>query len=225
MNYWLLIFFTSLLSSGFSQVDTTCIQTRWISVKNSAENQVLFAPSASIMRTIRKPAHEHKVRPFHSNCSFQRYQPSTPSPLIKIDSNFITYEDYLDTSNHIITIYAQSDVCFVDEYGEPLTRTEADGSITILYEEPEVFRINLDELVEIRIREDRNEEGEFAPTKIGFYIKDEYDILEELFWIDLARLMKDIQSTKEYPWYSFLENREYVCFQYKQVSCYDNTIR
>ncbi|NVK63175.1 MAG: hypothetical protein HWE22_01260 [Flavobacteriales bacterium] len=144
---------------------------------------------------------------------------------MKIDSNFITYEDYLDTSNHIITIYVQSDVCLVDEYGEPLSRIEADGSITILYEEPEVYRINLDQLVELRIQEDRDDNGEFVPTKIGFYIKDKYDNVEELFWIDLARLMNDITSTKEYPWYAFLQNREYVGFQYKQVSCYDNTIR
>lgn len=225
MNYWFLVFFISLLNSGFSQVDTACIQTRWISVKNSAENRVLFAPSTSILRTIRKKSHEHKILPFHSQCSFQRYQSSTPSPLMKIDSNFITYEDYLDTSNHIITIYVQSDVCLVDEYGEPLSRIEADGSITILYEEPEVYRINLDQLVELRIQEDRDDNGEFVPTKIGFYIKDKYDNVEELFWIDLARLMNDITSTKEYPWYAFLQNREYVGFQYKQVSCYDNTIR
>ncbi|PIE87097.1 MAG: hypothetical protein CSA03_02470 [Bacteroidetes bacterium] len=144
---------------------------------------------------------------------------------MKIDSNFITYEDYLDTSNHIITIYVQSDVCLVDEYGEPLTRIEADGSITILYEEPEVFRINLDELVEIRIREDRNQEGTFEATEIGFYTQEKFHIMQELFWVHLNGVMSEVESPNKYRWYTFLQNREYVGFQYKQLSCYDNTIR
>lgn len=225
MNYVLLIFSMFLLTSGYCQLDTACIQTRWISVKNSPENAILFQPSTSILKAIRKHTHEHKLTPYHSDCSFKRYQSMTPSPLMKIDSNFIMYDNLFDSSHHFITIYAQSDIYLVDEYGEPLTQTEEDGTTTILYEEPEIYRINLDELVEIRIQENRNENGEFVPTEIGFYTKEDYHLVEELFWFNLSWFMKEVESPSKHPWYAFLQNREYVGFQYKQVSCYDDIIR
>lgn len=212
-----------LISFGsWSQADTTCIKTRWIVLKNTNQNEVLFKPETSIIKTIRDQTHEFKLLPYHPENSKFEYRPYRPSPLGVHRSNYIDYV-YLDSSEHVVVIYAQSDVPFVDDYGDPLTTTDDDGDTIFLYEEPIRYIVDLDEICEIRIQEDKNS-TEFEATKIGFYALVNFKVTE-IFWVNLTQLSRNLTDPTTYPWYSFIKNNQYSGFQYMQTSCYDDLIR
>jgi hypothetical protein len=58
---FLLIFCFSLSFGIFSQSDTTCIKTRWISVKNTENNAILFDSASSILVEIRQQVKSKKL--------------------------------------------------------------------------------------------------------------------------------------------------------------------
>ena len=225
------LFFCFLLSFGaFSQSDTTCLKTRWISVKNSQQNAVLFDTTSSILKTIRDLVHENKLTIYHQDNARFNYGKWYPIPLVKTDSTYIDYGAYeADLYNGIFTIRVPSDEILVDEYGDQLIKTDDYGMEYFVYPEPNVYVFRLEDISEVRIREERTYiektstfEDEFHPTGISFYIKNQYET-RELFWVDLDEL--NGQTEGDHPWKSFLQNKEYAGFQYMQVSCYDNLIR
>jgi hypothetical protein len=232
-NFILLILCLFLSNGNFAQSDTACVKTRWIAVKNSPQNAILFDTTTNILRTIREYVQSNKIGLYHeSNTSFTRGQ-WYPIPLIQYDSShYANYVDY-ERSNDInlFTITIQSDLPLVDEFGENIIHTSVDGLQSFVYEAPEVHLINLYDIVEFRIREERiyNEsthqfEGDFHPTGISFYLQDQ-QYRREIFWISLDELKNKLSDAATYPWYSFLQNRAYTGFQYMQVSCYDDLIR
>ena len=225
-----LAFGLTLSFQSFSQSDTACVKTRWISVKNTVNNAILFDTTTSILRTIRDVAHENQIELYHEENTSFSYGQWYPIPLVKNNaSDYISYID--DRYTNVFTIRIQSDIPYVDEWGDPLIREDEYGVQYFVYPDPEIHIINLLDIEEIRIREERNYneldrvfEGEFRATGISFYVKNSYET-RELFWISLDELNEDLENPIEYPWHSFIENREYVGFQYMQVSCYDDLIR
>lgn len=229
-SIFLLIFCFSLSFGAFSQSDTACVKTRWISVKNHEQNAVLFDTTTSILKTIRDLVHENKLTIYHQENTRFNSGKWYPIPLVDIDSTYIDYGSYeSDIYNEIFTIRVQSDIALVDEYGDQLIKTDDYGMEYFVYPKPDLYVFRIEDITEIRIREERKYtkinsafEDDFHPTGISFFIKNNYET-RELFWVDLNELNSKIENT--HPWQSFLQNKEYSGFQYMQVSCYDDLIR
>ena len=217
---------------SFSQSDTTCVKTRWISVKNTEHNAVLFDSVLGILVEIRNQVDSKKL-PINNDSKYTiprgRWYPipEEEHQILKEtgDTIYSTYiHDYFE-------IYQQSDYPMVDEYGDPIIVSLEDGTKCFKYPTGTTHTIRVDEIYEFRIREERafNEEtkkydGEFRATGMSFCMHSG-QLAQERFWINLDLFFDNITSPETFSWYSFLQNRQYIGFQYMQVSCYDDLIR
>ncbi len=207
-----------------------CIKSRWIAVKNNEENKVLFDKTYSILKTIKLNVEAGKMEVYYEGKNARNRGEWYPIP----------YEEHIvneETGDTIYTEYRadyfeiriQSDIPLTDEYGDPMIFTHSDGTQSYLYPPAEVHVIDLDRITEIRIKEERvqNAEGDyfFQPTGVSFYMDYGYLGGRELFWISVNELFTSTAEIEAYPWYPFIQNRNYSGFQYMQVACEDAIIR
>lgn len=229
---FLLIVSFILSFQSFSQSDTVCVNMRWISVKNTEYNAALFDSVLSILVEIKNQVDSKKLSiNSDSKYTFQSGKwypiPDEEHHILKEtgDTIYSTYiHDYFE-------IYEESDYPIVDEYGDPIIITLEDGTNCFKYPPGTTHTIRVDEIYEFRIREERafNEEtklyeGEFRATGMSFCMGSGQGA-QERFWINLDHFFNNLNSPETFLWYSFLQNRQYIGFQYMQVSCYDKRIR
>lgn len=228
------VLFLFLLSFSFetqAQSDTACVSKRWIAVKNTEANAVLFDTSTTILKAIRDLVESNKIMLYNTECRGYGDKEWYPIQSVENDTRRSDYQDYLAPDPGVFSIRVQSDMPYVDDYGDLLIQVDEYGNQMYVYDPPETYTFKLTEISEIRIREEHsfNEEtgvfeGDFRATGISFHIKNTSEI-RELFWVSIDELNNKIAHPTSYPWHSFLENKKYSGFQYMQVSCYDDLIR
>lgn len=233
----LLIFGFFLSVESFAQSDTACVSKRWIALKNSETNAILFDTSTTILKAIRDLVESNKIALYNTECRGYGDKEWYPITLGEKDTqrkdqrDRIDYQDYLVPDPNDFSIRVQSDMPYVDDYGDLIINVDEYGNQMYVYDPPEIYTFKLTEISEIRIREERtlNDatgvfEGDFRATGISFCIKNAYET-RELFWVSIEDLNKKTANPSSYPWHSFLENSKYIGFQYMQVSCYDALVR
>lgn len=226
---------------AFGQLtDTTCIKTRWLALKKTDVNKDLFLldstfnDSLDLVFTIKRLVESDKI-----NIYKQNYSPGS-----NYDVNSWYYIDYdkeieenlkdslsFWAKDPYFQITVQSDYPMTDEYGDPMVRTNPDGTQEYLYPPPDIYVFPSKECDEIRIKENRifNESSnqyDFVAVGLSFYFKgSRYYRGYEKFWVDLEELLSALENKSKYPWYSAIVNKNYQGFQYMQVSCYDDEIK
>lgn len=230
----LLIFCLFRSNENFAQSDTACVSKRWIALKNTETNAILFDTSTTILKAIRDLVESNKIALYETECRGYGDKEWYPITLGEKDTHLSkqsAYHDHLLPDPNDFSIRFQSDMPYVDDYGELIINIDEYGNQMYVYDPPEIYTFKLTEISEIRIREELsfNEEtsdfeGDFRATGISFCIKNSYET-RELFWVNIEELTKKVANPTSFPWHSFLENRKYIGFQYMQVSCYDDNIR
>jgi hypothetical protein len=237
-----LLLFMLIPFFGMAQLsDTTCIQSRWIALKPTQVNALIFGSDTTLSEDLDLI---HVIRVLVEKEELQIYNQKN-----RVKSNHEWYEiefqnDIHDYINYMsdgdapskwapfFTLYGvQSDMPLTDEYGEPLTRLTAEGFEEYIYPPRDVYYYPTKEVDEIRIKENRvfNEKTkkfEFQPVGLSFYFRgSDYYRGHEAFWVDLVELQKALKNNTNFPWYKSIYEKNYQGFQYMQVSCYDSEIK
>lgn len=228
-------------STSFGQLtDTTCIQLRWLALKQTAVNKDVFLldskwnDSLDLVFTIKRLVESDKLNIYKQNEGPRGSYGVKSWYYIDYDQEMEEYRK--DTSSFwakdpYFEITVQSDVPLTDEYGDPVVITLPDGTQEYRYPAPDIYVFPSKECDEIRIKENRiyNESTknyEFVAVGLSFYFSGgRYSRGHEIFWVDLNELFSTLENKSSYPWYTALINRNYQGFQYMQVSCYDDEIK
>ncbi len=212
--------------------DTTCLQSRWISLKPNKINERIFLKDPSYNDTldlifvIKKLVLENKLK------IYAEYTDTTGQSIGYFVSYIIQQLDDTAT-NKPLNAYFQvvtynSDSIITNEYGDPIIDYTPDGKEQFKHPAPTISDLLAKNCDEIRIQENRlfNEHTEqfegFIPVAIGFN-KDggSFKRGREKFWVNLHDLFESLDDKEKYPWYNALIHLDYQGFQYMQTSCYD----
>jgi hypothetical protein len=218
----------------FAQIDTNCISTRWIAVKNDEHNRDLFkewrTAETDLLYVIRELTIENKLEIYNENRGYYNSTNWYPIPYVKHHIDSSTMDTlYSEFKSEYFEFIVQSDTPLTDEYGDPKVVTYPDGTQSYVYPPPRVYQLLTHKLLEIRIKEELlldsiTNQRNFVATGISFYYGDEQKG-RELFWVNLQELYNALDDKKKYKWYEMLKKRRYSGFQYMQVPCSDNLIR
>ena len=226
-----ILFFLAVLFSGCALAQNDdCIKSRWIAVKHIEANKILFDTNYSILKTIKSNVESNKMEIYYEGKNAFNRGEWYPIPFVEHEINKQTLDTiYSEYKSDHFEIRIQSDVPFTDEYGDPLILTLPDGTQEYVYPPAEVHIIDLDRITEIRIKEERVQNGEgqfyFQPTGMSFYMEYSHGRGRELFWISVDELFKSTAEIEAFPWHGFIRDQKYSGFQYMQVECESPYIR
>jgi hypothetical protein len=232
-NLLLSIFFFICLFSEAQLTDTTCIKTRWISVKQNDDNKELFSnleDGSNILFFIKKLVESNIMNIYDEDNSYIRKGEWYRIPNVKYEVNPQSKDTlYTDSISGRFKIYHESTSPLINVYGEDSTIMYDGSTILAVYPPKKYYYINIDEIDEIRIKESRVfdkkiDEFKFIPTGLSFSMNHD-GYRKELFWVDLNDLLPLLESKGYIKWMEFVKNKKYIGFQYLQSSCYDDKIR
>lgn len=211
--------------------DTTCIKSRWISLKPNEINKPLFSPledGTHLLFFLKGLLENGKLT--GGICGYHyfneialssvRYDHYSKEEVAGFDTVFSD-----NSSKQFYIVCPESTTPLSNMYGED--SVYQDGSDLIyVYPTKTCYHIDTEKFTEILIQEERivNEKTKeyiFQPTLIGFVMKS-YWGYGDLFWVDLEELCKQLESKGFYQWSKFIKENKYSGFQYAQKSCYDN---
>lgn len=236
MRYFFIIAIVFPIVAFGQLTDTTCIKSRWISLKPNDFNKDIFLidstlnDSLDIVYVIKRLVENRQLKIYNQNSgtrgTFGWYYIDYNK---EIEEN--TRDSMISNKDPYFQISQPSYYPLVDEYGEPKVVKLTNGTYGIEYPPPTIYVFQLSNCDEIRIKEDRvynesTKQFEFKPVGISFYFKgDKYKRGREKFWVDLNELFVALNNKENYPWYNAISNKRYQGFQYMQVSCYDEEIK
>ena len=233
--YTFILLHFSVVTFGQSS-DTTCLKSRWLSVKPTIHNKDIFLldsidNSLDLVYTIKKLVDQKQLRIYDQN----------EGPNGMNNWYYINYEKEIEMNlkqslkkegkDPYFEIVSEAIIPLANSVGEDSVIKNDDGSMSYVFPESKVYVFPSKECDEIRIKEDRvfnkaTKKYEFIPVGLSFYFKgDEFSKGKEKFWVDLNELFNVLNDKNKYPWYNAIVNKKYVGFQYRQVSCYDIEIK
>ena len=214
---------------GKSQItDTTCIESRWISIKPMEANKNIFLQNekdtVDLVYTLKKLVENEKINTYN-----QSHAPEL-NRNIKTLFNFDFRDSYCEdakypSSESYYEIIQKSKEPYLTMYLEDSVIISPDGTETIVYPPPVVYPFMTREFNEIRIKESRvyNESlkrYEFIPVGLSIYYGEyTYHPNYKMFWVDIEELFNAIEEKDKYPWYEAIKNKEYQGFQFMQTPC------
>lgn len=219
--------------------DTTCIQTKYISLKPSKENTSLFTfkestDEKSLMAQIQKYGHEYvEVRDVYKLGSWVELfavnnQSTTPI------ANMYGEDSVVNENGVISFVYPglktkyhfdnESNTPIANMYGEDSVVT-INGVDTYVFPENIILDFNSSDITGLRIKEVRvlnksTNKYEFKPVAIGFCILNNSQYEVELFWVKLDEFYGKIKNIESFDWYQTISKRQYKGFQYMQLMCH-----
>jgi len=233
MKYALPIFLISIVPLlGFSQLtDTTCIQSRWIALKPTTANKLLFSSeSTNIFQVIKQLTQQEKL-PIYKQDNKSRGTIPWREVYYLHEIRFRLLDTTEEEKDPYFEYLFQSDTPFLDEYGDPVITVNPDGTETFTYPHARREAYSIEDFNEIRLKEVRiyntkTNQYIFQPIAISFYAgTDKVYGGRELFWVDLNQLFQVLDNKENYPWYTAIINKQYQGFQYMQTSCFDEEVK
>ena len=218
----LIILVLVTISCQLSAQSELCIKEKWIAVKNDSSNNHLFTISNDsidpVFQEILELVNSKKISLFCGYDGWCKNQTGQHISQKIFDNQFWTNGfDSILGYNPYFEIFIQSDIALVDSNGQNVIYTDEYGMQSFVYEPPIIRAINLTDLNELQIKEEKVE-GKFQPTQISFCITDS-DKIKELFWIDIQSLKKATKNKSLISWIEKIEAKTYMGFQYKQTQC------
>jgi len=209
-----------VLNVNSQLTDTTCIKTRWISLKNTSQNNLLFNnlyTDKTIFEELKKLVENGTVSIYNEVEGYQNREKWTS---IKTD----TSSKHLENSFQYL-FKIPSSIPLLDMFGEDSIKI-VNGISHYVYPKSEIITFNLSEIKEIRIRENKvpNTKNEFTPVGIGF-VSTSIGIQKEIFWVYFNNLSENVKLKENINWCSSIKNKQYSGFQYFQISCSDDKLR
>lgn len=232
MKYLFFFFFSIFLLTVNAQLtDTTCIKSRWVSIKSNEQNKPLFSnleDSSHVLFFIKQQIELGK-----SLERMSTYQYFNESSWHSIQYDRITEKEvesvetiFTDkSSNQFYIVPPRSTTPLANMYGEDSVAQDNLGNYYFVYPHRIMYFIDTKTISEIIIQEDRifNEKTKtftFLPVRIGFMNDSELDH-NDLFWIDIEKLCNLLENNGFIIWSKFVKEKRYVGFQYAQKSCYE----
>lgn len=214
--------------------DTTCIKSRWISVKPNEINKPLFSPledGSHVLFFIKGLLESDSLTQwttiypyFHELAwNWAKYDVISQNEIDRVDTIFAD-----KTSKQFYIVLPEETTPFANMYGEDSIRQGDDGKSYFIYPHRTVYHIDTEKHLEIVIQEDRvfdkkNNMYYFEPVRIGFLENNDWgNNFDDLFWIDVKDLCNKLEQKEFIKWSKFLKEKKYKGFQYAQKSCYDD---
>lgn len=225
MKFAFYFFFVIFSINGFSQSnDSVCNKARWISIKNTDSNKVLFTHEGneiekSLIRQVKYLVESKNMNIYKVDHNFALQHGWFIIPDFSVNND--QYVDYLAETENFFTITNESKTPLVDDFGEPIIVYLENGRQDYIYSNPEIYSINMNEITEIRIEETKNKldlsKDDYHLKGFSFCLKANSNVIE-LFWVD-ANEFKQLLEGTDFPWYNFLFEKKYSGFQYMQIPC------
>ncbi len=205
-----------MLNVNAQLTDTTCIKTRWISLKNTSQNNLIFKnlySSNTIFNELTELINNGSISVYKE---IEGYQNRSKDANLETDTSA-----KLKDNNLHYRLNIQSASPFLNSYGED-SIAKVNGVPHYVYPIANVITFNLNEITEIRIRENRIEKMKnvFEPDGIGF-VTTTNGIEKEIFWISFSNLTNSITRNENINWCNSIKNKQYSGFQYFQIPCSD----
>lgn len=235
MKYWLFSIFTSFLFNLNAQLtDTTCIKSRWISIKSNENNKPLFSPledGSHVLFFIKDLMESGKIwqlqcnNPYFNELSknWMKDEWTTKEEVAEYDTVFAD-----KSSKQFYIVCPESTTPLSNMYGEDSVYKDDGGNEYYVYPIRTSYYIDTEKFSEIIIQEDRifNEEKnvfEFQTVQIGFIFDNKGGLrFNDLYWLEFPELCNQLESKGFYKWSKFLKEKKYLGFQYAQKSCYSD---
>src|SRR5690554_1702185 len=222
--------------NGNSQIsDTSCIESRWISIKPIQANKNIFlqnmdkADSVDLVFIIKSLVEQEKMNIYkhkhssHVNSNIRSwFNVDQRVSVCEKENDVIKLpfsEPYFEIIGYPVDPYMNSN------FGDSVV-ISPDGKITKVYPPPYIIEsLQARYCDEIRIKESRiynkkSKRYEFVPVGLSIIKKQpSYSDQFKIFWVDLEELFNTVSEKDKYPWYNALKNKEYQGFQYMQVPC------
>lgn len=206
----LLLCFIFLAGKQYAQNDS-CIQIRWLSVDvNTSHSRFLnMDDDSSFYSLFFNFIKKEKQIIFLENDDI----------LGKWEKNYPT----LKTPNRINIILLNDRRAFQNEYGYDLLFCCGGGMGCIDIPKDSTYFFDPSLTMEFRMREERyydsiQQHFSWKLTGINAY-STYFEPQGKPIWIDVQRMLKEIDNPQKYFWFKFITEREYLGEQYMQISC------
>ena len=203
-----------MLNLNAQLTDTTCVKTRWISLKNTSQNNLIFKnlySSNTIFNELTELINNGSISVYKE---IEGYQNRSKDANLETDTS-----SKLNNNSFQYRLNIPSDLPLANSKGED-SIIKLNGVNQYVYPVAKVITFNLAEITEIRVRENRVDKNEYVPDGIGFVTKTD-GIEKELFWIYFENLTNRITNKENINWCNSIKNKKYSGFQYFQISCSD----
>lgn len=219
----ILLFSIIFYLNSFSQKEV-CIKEKWIAVSNDSANIHLFngvsedPNSISVFQEIKNLVDSKKISLYSGNDGWCKTRNGKHISKEIFEEEFWSNGyDSLYGYNPFFEFSIQSDIPLIDKNGDHIIFTDEYGTQMFVYPPPTIQPINLRDLYELQIKEEKIGEI-FIPKEISFCIIDSGNITE-LFWIDIESVKKATQNEAIKYWVQDIQNKNYIGFQFKQTEC------
>ncbi len=203
-----------MLNVNAQSTDTTCLKTRWISLKNTSQNNLIFKnlySSNTIFNELTELINNGSISVYKEIEGYQNrsnYSNLETDTSAKLNDNSFQYRLNIPSAIPIANSYGEDSIIKVN------------GVNQYVYPVAKVITFNLAEVSEIRIRENRENKNEFVPNGIGFVTTTD-GLEKEIFWIYFENLTNRITKKENINWCNSIKNKQYSGFQYFQIPCSD----